>query len=84
MSIFTFIGGEFSSIGDWIKQLYKILHKFPQHIQEVMSNPLSLATLIGCIALLIVLIKAKKNTVYTSINCQNWHSFSIGYYIKNL
>lgn len=60
MSIFTFIGGEFSNIGDWIKQLYKIFHKFPQHIQEIISNPLSIATLIGCIALLIVLIKAKK------------------------
>lgn len=60
MSIFTFIGGEFSNIGDWIKQLYKILHKFPQHIHDIISSPLSIATLIGCIVLLIVLVKAKK------------------------
>lgn len=60
MSIFTFIGGEFSNIGDWIKQLYKIFHKFPQHIQDIISNPLSMATLIGCIILLIILVKVKK------------------------
>lgn len=45
---------------DWGKQFTKLFTNLPQNIQEIISNPLSIATLIGCIILLIVLVKAKK------------------------
>jgi len=45
---------------DWIKQFSELFQKFPQNIQDIISNPMSIITLIGCILLLIVLVKAKK------------------------
>ena len=45
---------------DWIKQFSELFQKFPQNIQDIISNPMSILTLIGCVLLLIVLVKAKK------------------------
>lgn len=45
---------------DWSKQFSTLFQKFPQNIQDIIASPLSIATLIGCIILLIVLVKAKK------------------------
>jgi len=45
---------------DWIKQFSELFQKFPKNIQDIISNPMSIITLIGCILLLIVLVKAKK------------------------
>jgi len=45
---------------DWIKQFSELFQKFPQNIQNIISSPMSIITLIGCIFLLIVLVKVKK------------------------
>lgn len=45
---------------DWSEQFSKLFHNLPQNFQEIASNPLSIVTLIGCVLLLIVLVKAKK------------------------
>ena len=45
---------------DWIKQFSELFQKFPKNIQDIISNPMSILTLIGCVLLLIVLVKAKK------------------------
>ena len=49
-----------SILNDWIKQFSKLFQKFPQNIQDIIASPMSIITLIGCILLLIVLVKAKK------------------------
>lgn len=45
---------------DWCKQFSTLFQNFPQNIQAIITSPLSIATLIGCIILLIILVKAKK------------------------
>ena len=57
MSIFNFFK---SILNDWIKQFYELFQKFPQNIQDIITSPISIITLIGCVLLLIVLVKAKK------------------------
>lgn len=49
-----------SLFNDWAKQFYELFQKFPQNIQDIIANPMSIITLIGCILLLIALIKVKK------------------------
>lgn len=49
-----------SIFNDWIKQFSDLFQKFPKNIQDIISSPISIITLIGCILLLIVLVKAKK------------------------
>ena len=49
-----------SIFNDWAKQFSELFQKFPQNIQDIIANPMSIITLIGCILLLIVLVKAKK------------------------
>lgn len=49
-----------SIFNDWIKQFSELLQKFPQNIQDIIASPMSILTLIGCILLLIVLVKIKK------------------------
>ena len=49
-----------SIFNDWAKQFSELLLKFPQNIQDIIASPMSIITLIGCILLLIVLVKAKK------------------------
>ncbi|MBE6062536.1 MAG: energy-coupled thiamine transporter ThiT [Clostridium butyricum] len=44
---------------DWAKQFSKLLN-LPENVQLIAQSPLSVATLIGCVILLIVLTKAKK------------------------
>lgn len=44
---------------DWAKQFSKLLN-LPENFQSIAQSPLSIATLIGCVALLIVLVKARK------------------------
>lgn len=45
---------------DWIKQFSEVFIKFPEHIQSIMENPLSILTLIGCLVIIVVLVKAKR------------------------
>ncbi|SFC67739.1 energy-coupled thiamine transporter ThiT [Clostridium uliginosum] len=45
---------------DWAKQFSKLYQNLPENVHTIISNPLSIATLIGCIILLIVLVKTKK------------------------
>lgn len=45
---------------DWIKQFTELFQKFPENVQAIIASPLSILTLIGCVLLLIVLVKAKK------------------------
>ncbi len=45
---------------DWAKQFSELFQKFPENIQAILASPLSIITLIGCVLLLIVLVKAKK------------------------
>ncbi|WP_315079123.1 energy-coupled thiamine transporter ThiT [uncultured Clostridium sp.] len=45
---------------DWAKQFSKLYNHLPENVQTIISNPLSLITLLGCIAILVVLVKAKK------------------------
>lgn len=49
-----------SIFNDWVDQFSKLFQKFPQNIQDIIASPMSIITLIGCILLLIVLVKAKK------------------------
>ena len=49
-----------SIFNDWIEQFFELFQKFPQNIQDIISSPMSIITLIGCMFLLIVLVKAKK------------------------
>lgn len=49
-----------SIFNDWAKQFSKLLQSFPKNLQDISASPMSVATLIGCILLLIVLVKAKK------------------------
>ena len=49
-----------SIFNDWIKQFSELFQKFPQNIQDIIASPMSIITLIGCVLLLIVLVKAKK------------------------
>ena len=49
-----------SIFNDWVEQFSELFQKFPQNIQDIISSPMSIITLIGCILLLIVLVKAKK------------------------
>ena len=49
-----------SIFNDWAEQFSKLFEKFPQNIQAIIASPMSVITLIGCILLLIVLVKAKK------------------------
>lgn len=44
---------------DWAKQFSKLLN-LPENFQSIAESPLSIATLIGCVILLIVLVKARK------------------------
>ena len=44
---------------DWAKQFSKLLN-LPENFQSIAQSPLSIATLIGCIILLVVLVKARK------------------------
>ncbi|MDO5516947.1 MAG: energy-coupled thiamine transporter ThiT [Clostridium sp.] len=44
---------------DWAKQFSKLLN-LPENFQSIAQSPLSIATLIGCIVLLVVLVKARK------------------------
>lgn len=44
---------------DWAKQFSKLLN-LPENFLSIAESPLSIITLIGCLVLLIVLIKAKK------------------------
>lgn len=45
---------------DWVEQFTNLFQKFPENVQAIIASPLSLLTLIGCVLLLIVLVKAKK------------------------
>lgn len=45
---------------DWGTQITELFQKFPENVQTITSSPLSILTLIGCVLLLIVLVKAKK------------------------
>ena len=49
-----------SIFNDWFGEFSNIVNKFPQNIKDIISSPLSIATLVGCILLLVVLVKAKK------------------------
>lgn len=49
-----------SIFNDWSVQFSELIQKFPQNIQDIAASPMSIATLIGCILLLVVLVKAKK------------------------
>ena len=49
-----------SIFNDWAEQFSKLFEKFPQNIQAIIASPMSVITLIGCIFLLIVLVKVKK------------------------
>jgi len=49
-----------SIFNDWAKQFSELFQKFPQNIQDIIANPMSIITLIGCVLLLIVLVKVKK------------------------
>ena len=49
-----------SIFNDWVEQFSELFQKFPQNIQDIISSPMSIITLIGCVLLLIVLVKAKK------------------------
>lgn len=49
-----------SIFNDWISQFTKLFQNLPQNIQDIIASPMSIATLIGCILLLLVLVKAKK------------------------
>ena len=49
---------QFLMIGS--NNLSKLFQKFPQNIHDIIASPISILTLIGCILLLIVLVKAKK------------------------
>ena len=44
---------------DWAKQFSQLLN-LPENFQSIAQSPLSIATLIGCVVLLIVLVKARK------------------------
>lgn len=45
---------------DWAEQISKLYSSLPENVQTIISNPLSIITLLGCVIILIVLIKAKK------------------------
>ena len=45
---------------DWGEQFNKLFQNFPNNVQAIIASPLSILTLIGCVLLLIVLVKAKK------------------------
>lgn len=45
---------------DWGKQITELFQKFPENLQTIIANPLSIVTLIGCVLILVVLVKAKK------------------------
>ena len=45
---------------DWAEQISKLYNSLSENVQTIISNPLSIVTLLGCIAILIVLVKAKK------------------------
>ena len=49
-----------SIFNDWAKQFIELFQKFPQNIQDIIASPMSILTLIGCLLLLIVLVKVKK------------------------
>ena len=49
-----------SIFNDWVKQFSELFQKFPNNIQDIITSPMSIITLIGCALLLIVLAKAKK------------------------
>ncbi|OOM82103.1 thiamine transporter ThiT [Clostridium puniceum] len=49
-----------SIFNDWTKQFSELFQRFPQNIHDITANPISIITLIGCILLLIVLVKVKK------------------------
>lgn len=49
-----------SIFNDWIEQFLELIQKFPQNIHDIIASPLSIATLVGCILLLLVLIRIKK------------------------
>ncbi|NFI52207.1 energy-coupled thiamine transporter ThiT [Clostridium botulinum] len=49
-----------SIFNDWAEQISKLYSHLPENVQTIISNPLSLITLLGCIAILVVLVKAKK------------------------
>jgi thiamine transporter len=49
-----------SIFNDWAKQFSDLFQKFPKNIQDIIASPMSIITLIGCVLLLIVLIKVKK------------------------
>lgn len=49
-----------SIFNDWVNEFSKLFQTFPQNIQAILASPMSIITLIGCILLLIVLVKAKK------------------------
>ena len=44
---------------DWANQFSQLLN-LPENFQSIAQSPLSIATLIGCVVLLIVLVKARK------------------------
>lgn len=45
---------------DWGERFTDLFQKFPENVQAIIASPLSILTLIGCVLLLIVLVKAKK------------------------
>lgn len=49
-----------SFFNDWANQFSKSFLNLPQHINDILVSPMSIITLVGCILLLIVLVKAKK------------------------
>jgi len=49
-----------SLFSDWATQLSELFSNLSPNLMSIMTNKLSLVTLIGCILLLIVLVKAKK------------------------
>ncbi|AOR22306.1 energy-coupled thiamine transporter ThiT [Clostridium taeniosporum] len=49
-----------SIFNDWAEQISNLYNHLPQNVQTVISDPLSIITLLGCIVILVVLVKAKK------------------------
>ena len=45
---------------DWGKQFTDFFQKFPENVQAIVASPLSILILIGCVLLLIALVKSKK------------------------
>jgi thiamine transporter len=48
-----------SIFNDWAEQFSNYFLDLPQHITDIFASPMSIITLIGCVLLLIVLVKTK-------------------------